>query len=44
VFDTPPLGLVTDALDLTRFSDANLYMIRQDYTKKGMLGLINEKY
>jgi len=44
VFDTPPLGLVTDALDLTRFSDANIYMIRQDYTKKGMLGLINEKY
>ncbi len=44
VLDTPPLGLVTDALDLTRFSNANLYMIRQDYTKKGMLGLINEKY
>ncbi|MGB1288950.1 MAG: tyrosine-protein kinase family protein, partial [Aggregatilineales bacterium] len=27
VLDTPPLGLVTDALDLTRFSDANLYMV-----------------
>ena len=44
VFDTPPLGLVTDALDLTRFSDANIYMVRQDYTKKRMLGLINNKY
>jgi capsular exopolysaccharide synthesis family protein len=44
VLDTPPLGLVTDALDLTKFSDANIYMTRQDYTKKGMLGLINEKY
>ena len=44
ILDTPPLGLVTDALDLTRYSDANIYVIRQDYTRKGMLGLINEKY
>jgi len=44
VMDTPPLGLVTDALDLTKYSDANLYMVRQDYTEKGMLGLINDKY
>jgi len=42
--DTPPLGLVTDSLDLTKYSDANLYMVRQDYTEKGMLGLINDKY
>jgi len=44
IMDTPPLGLVTDALDLTKYSDANLYMVRQDYTEKGMLGLINDKY
>lgn len=44
IMDTPPLGLVTDALDLTRYSDANIYMTRQDYTEKGMLGLINDKF
>ena len=44
ILDTPPLGLVTDALDLMRYSDANIYVVRQDYTRKGMLGLINEKY
>ena len=44
VMDTPPIGLVADALNLMKFADASLYMIRQDYTKKGMLGIINEKY
>ena len=44
IMDTPPIGLVADALNLMKFADASLYMIRQDYTKKGMLGIINEKY
>lgn len=44
ILDSPPLGLVTDALDLSRFSDAILYLVRFDYTQKGMLQLINAKY
>src|SRR5690606_38995327 len=40
VLDTPPLGLVTDALELAQFADATIFMIRLDYTKKGMLSLI----
>ncbi|MEO8773224.1 MAG: polysaccharide biosynthesis tyrosine autokinase [Gelidibacter sp.] len=44
VLDTPPLGLVTDALELTQYADATLFMVRLDYTKKGMLALINAKY
>lgn len=44
VFDTPPLGLVSDAFELMPFADASLYVIRQGYTKKGMLSLVNEKY
>lgn len=44
ILDTPPIGLVTDALELQKHVDATLYVIRQDYTKKGMLAGINEKY
>ena len=44
ILDTPPIGLVTDALELQPHVDATLYVIRQDYTKKGMLAGINEKY
>ncbi len=44
ILDTPPLGLVTDALELAQYADATLFMVRLDYTKKGMLALINAKY
>ncbi len=44
ILDTPPIGLVTDALELQPHVDATLYVIRQDYTTKGMLSGINEKY
>ncbi|RXG24889.1 exopolysaccharide transport family protein [Leeuwenhoekiella aequorea] len=44
ILDTPPLGLVSDALELDEYVDATLYIIRQHYTKKGMLRLINDKY
>ncbi|WP_452599333.1 polysaccharide biosynthesis tyrosine autokinase, partial [Pontimicrobium sp. MEBiC01747] len=37
VLDTPPVGLVSDALELLDYVDASLYVVRQDYTKKGML-------
>jgi len=44
VLDSPPLGLVTDALELSQYADASLFVIRLNYTKKGMLELINAKH
>jgi len=43
ILDTPPIGLVSDALTLMKYADATLYIIRQNYTKKDMLNLINNK-
>jgi capsular exopolysaccharide synthesis family protein len=44
ILDTPPIGLVADALELLEYADATLYVVRQDYTKKPMLNLVNDKY
>ena len=44
VLDTPPIGLVADALSLMKYSDINLYVARQSYTKKGLLSYINDMY
>ncbi|WOD43986.1 GumC family protein [Hwangdonia lutea] len=44
VLDSPPLGLVTDALELSQFADATLFVVRLNYTKKGMLELVNAKH
>jgi len=42
IIDTAPIGLVTDALVLSNFADVNLYVIRENYSKKAHLNLINE--
>ncbi len=34
IIDSPPLGILTDALMLSRHSDVNLYVVRQNYTRK----------
>ena len=44
ILDTPPVGLVSDALELARYCDATLYVTRQGFTKKGMLSVVNEKH
>jgi capsular exopolysaccharide synthesis family protein len=44
VLDSPPLGLVSDSLGLIKFADATIYVVRQNYTKRGMFSVINEKY
>ncbi|MFV8279939.1 polysaccharide biosynthesis tyrosine autokinase, partial [Christiangramia marina] len=44
ILDTPPIGMVADALNLVKYADATLYLVRQDYTKRGMLETINEKF
>ena len=40
VIDTPPLGLVTDAFLLMKYSDANIYIVRQCYTDKNIFASI----
>lgn len=44
ILDTPPVGLVSDALELTPYCDATLYVVRQNVTKKDMLTLVNNKH
>ena len=44
ILDTPPLGLVADALTLIRYSDINLYIVRQNYTQKGILSYVNDLF
>lgn len=44
ILDSPPIGLVADALALDKYVDATIYIVRQGFTKKGMLHTINEKY
>lgn len=43
VLDTPPVGLVSDALELSQFCDVTLYVVRQNFTKKEMLTLLNNR-
>jgi capsular exopolysaccharide synthesis family protein len=43
ILDTPPVGLVSDALELANFSDVILYIVRQNFTKKDMITLLNSR-
>ena len=43
ILDTPPVGLVSDALELAQYSDVTLYVVRQNFTKKEMLTLLNNR-
>lgn len=43
VLDTAPLGLVADSLELTKYVDITLYIVRHNYSKKEMLNIVNEK-
>lgn len=42
ILDTPPLAVVTDALILTRFSNLFLFVVRQNYSSKSVLNLIED--
>ncbi len=41
VIDTPPIALVTDALLISKYADANILIIRQNFSPKGVLEMIN---
>ena len=44
ILDSPPIGLVSDALELSKYVDATIYLIRYNFTKRGMFAFINDKY
>ena len=44
IIDSPPVGLVADSFELMKLTDANIYIVRHEYTEKYMLKMIAEKY
>lgn len=44
IMDTPPIALVTDALLLSKFADTNIFVVRQNYSRKGVLKFVNDLY
>jgi len=42
--DTAPIGMVSDAMTLSKFADATLYLVRQGHTFKKQVALIDEFY
>jgi tyrosine-protein kinase Etk/Wzc len=44
VIDTPPVAIVTDALLVSHFTDFYLFVVRQRYSSKNTLELIDELY
>ena len=44
IIDVPPVGVVTDALLLAKYSKISLFVIRQGFTYKKQLEMIEELY
>src|SRR5690606_28964292 len=44
IMDSPPIGLISDGLELARFADVTIYIVRQNYTRKHHLDFINKLY
>jgi len=42
--DTAPVGMVSDAMTLSKFADSTLYLVRQGHTFKKQVALIDEFY
>ncbi len=43
IIDTPPMGLVSDALELQKFADMVIFIVREDYTLKSYIKDIDER-
>jgi tyrosine-protein kinase Etk/Wzc len=41
IIDTAPVGMVSDAMSLSRYADATLYIVRQGYTFKKQVAMID---
>ena len=44
IIDTPPVAIVTDALLVSHFTDFYLFVVRQRYSSKNTLELVDELY
>lgn len=44
ILDSPPMGYVSEYIILMRYTDANLYIVRSDYTHRNSLTKINKLY
>jgi len=44
IMDTAPVGMVSDALTLSRFANSTLYIVRQGHTYKKQIALIDDYY
>ncbi|NEM98901.1 GumC family protein [Pontibacter burrus] len=44
IIDTPPVGILSDGLELMQISDVNIFMVRQDYTMKSFLNSIQQQF
>lgn len=44
IIDTPPIGLVSDAMELLKYIDIGFLIVRQDVTEKEGLRMLNELF
>ncbi len=44
IVDVPPIGLVSDALEIQKFVDVMLFIVRENYSMKDFVKDIDEKY
>lgn len=44
ILDSPPLGYVSEYIILMKYTDANIYVVRSDYTHRNSLTKINKLY
>lgn len=44
IMDTAPVGLVSDALNLGRYADCTLYIVRQGHTFRKQLNIVEDLY
>ncbi|HRI59844.1 MAG TPA: polysaccharide biosynthesis tyrosine autokinase [Saprospiraceae bacterium] len=42
ILDTPPVGVVADAIQIKDTADATMYVVRSGYTRKAQLRIIND--
>ena len=44
VIDTPPLGLISDAYQLSKYANHIVFIVRQNYTPRQMITMVQEYY
>jgi capsular exopolysaccharide synthesis family protein len=44
IIDTPPVGIVSDAMMLMNYADINIFILRENYSKKEYIKSINNYY